>query len=166
MSVIHVIKKCPVCEMEVRDSEFEIQYLGIDYQFCTEQCLRKFEQRPHLYVGTPTYGKSEKQLGQESEKARKIKLIKPLTKDSVKQLINDIRALMGVKKVEVNSDEVFVVYDLLQVSLADIENVILRFHGCLQETITEKVRRSFIHYSEECELDNLAHQSRGDGCHK
>lgn len=166
MTYVHVIKRCPVCEMEVRDSEFTLDFLGIDYQFCTAQCLRKFEQRPHLYVGSPTYGKSEKQLGQESNKARKIKLVKPLTKGGVTQLVNELRALMGVKKVEVTNDEVFVVYDLLQVSLKDIEDVIIRFHGCLQETFTERVRKSFIHYSEECELDNLAHQSRGDGSHK
>lgn len=165
MSAVHVIKKCPVCEMVVRKSVFALKYVGIDYQFCSEQCLRKFKQRPHLFVGSPLHGKSEKQKGHKSKKARKIKLKTPMSATSVALVASQIRALMGVESLEVNSDEIFVVYDLFQVSLEDIENVIIRSQGYLKETITDKVRRGIIHYSEDCELDNLAHLTKGGGCH-
>ncbi len=165
MSRVHVFKKCPVCEMDVREGVFTLEYLGIDYLFCSEQCQSKFEHRPNLFVGNPKYGKSEKQKGREVIKAHKLKLYFPLDESKEKAVSNEIRGLMGIQGVEVNGDEICVVYDLLQVSLKDIEGAIIRSFGYLNESITQKLRRGIIHYSEECELDNLAHLSKGSGCH-
>jgi YHS domain-containing protein/copper chaperone CopZ len=165
MSVVHVIKRCPVCEMVVRESVFTLKYLGIDYLFCSEQCQSKFERRPHLFVGNPMYGKSEKQKGRKAIKAHRIKLYFLLDEPKEEAVSNEISGLMGVQGVEVNGDEIGVIYDLLQVSLKDIEDAIIRSHGYLKESITQKIRRGIIHYSEECELDNLAHLSKDTGCH-
>lgn len=165
MSLVNVIKKCPVCEMEVGKEALLFNYLGIDYWFCSEQCLKRFESHPHLFVGDPVHGKSEKQKGREVIKAHKLKLYFPLDESKEKAVSNEIRGLMGIQGVEVNSDEICVVYDLLQVSLKDIEDAIIRSFGYLNESITQKLRRGIIHYSEECELDHLAHLSKGSGCH-
>ncbi len=41
----------PVCNMNVtEDSEHHIQYESIEYYFCSEKCLNKFNQTPHQYI--------------------------------------------------------------------------------------------------------------------
>ena len=72
---------------------------------------------------------------------------------------------MGVKKVGVLEQSIFVTYDLIQVSLEDIENSIVMMIGKLDGSLTETIKRGFIHYTEECELENLAHLSKSGGCH-
>jgi len=53
----------------------------------------------------------------------------------------------------------------LQVSLEDIEAVIEQSVGKLKSRVADRIKRGFIHYSEECELDNLAHPVGDGGCH-
>jgi YHS domain-containing protein len=42
----------PVCEMKVdeRESEFQTQFAGKKYFFCSEDCKREFEERPDEYL--------------------------------------------------------------------------------------------------------------------
>jgi YHS domain-containing protein len=42
----------PVCEMKVdeRESEFQTQFAGKKYFFCSEDCKREFEDRPDEYL--------------------------------------------------------------------------------------------------------------------
>lgn len=42
----------PVCKMEVNENNApaQIRYKGMDYYFCSQQCLAKFEQKPENYV--------------------------------------------------------------------------------------------------------------------
>jgi len=165
MSLVHPVKKCPVCDMDVTENEIALYYRGIEFRFCSEQCRLRFDRRPHLFVGDPRLGESEKQKGTVVKKAHKIKL-KVLPDLATRELLAaEIGALMGIESVEVNKDEITLVYDLLQVSMEDIENVIIQAQGHLKQTMTDKLRKGLIQYSEECELDNLAHLSKDSGCH-
>jgi YHS domain-containing protein len=44
----------PVCGMEVNDknAEFQTQFAGKKYFFCSEECRKEFEQQPNEYVET------------------------------------------------------------------------------------------------------------------
>jgi YHS domain-containing protein len=44
--------KDPVCNMEVDEAkaEFESQYGGRKYYFCSEQCKKAFEEKPEHYA--------------------------------------------------------------------------------------------------------------------
>jgi P-type Cu+ transporter len=44
--------KDPVCGMQVDEgkSEFQSQYGGKQYAFCSEECKNKFEQHPEQYA--------------------------------------------------------------------------------------------------------------------
>ena len=66
---------------------------------------------------------------------------------------------MGLKNVDLKGQKIEVTYDLIQVSLEDIEQVIENAYGGLKPGIVESLRRGLIHNSEECELDNLEHLS-------
>jgi YHS domain-containing protein len=42
----------PVCETQLdeRDAEFQTQFAGKKYFFCSEECRREFEDRPEEYL--------------------------------------------------------------------------------------------------------------------
>ena len=44
--------KDPVCGMQVdeKKAEFQSQYVGKQYNFCSEDCKNKFEQQPEQYA--------------------------------------------------------------------------------------------------------------------
>jgi YHS domain-containing protein len=147
----------PVCGMMVAEGSYPLNHLHIKYAFCSEHCRERFKKWPHLFVGDPAHGLSEKQTGKVVRKAHKIKLVNAVDPEKLPELRQSIESLMGVEAADISGDQVVVVYDLVQVSLSDIENTIIAGIGDLREGITDKIRRTFIHYSEECELDNLAH---------
>jgi hypothetical protein len=70
---------------------------------------------------------------------------------------------MGIKEIGFDQQVLFVSYDLLQVSLDTIEKVIEDNASQQNGTVLGKIKRSIIHYSEECELGNLAHLTKGEG---
>jgi YHS domain-containing protein len=46
--------KDPVCgmELEEQDAEFQSQYAGREYVFCSETCKDKFENNPEQYAAS------------------------------------------------------------------------------------------------------------------
>lgn len=159
------LKTCPVCNMVEVDKALIYSFQGVDHYFCSRQCQDRFKVHPSLYVGDPRHGLSAKQKGEVVIKKRKLSL-SFATSDEVKsRLKNDIGILMGVKTLSFNEGDIHVTYDLLQISLEDIENAIVTSACQLDGAITETIKRGFIHYSEECELDNLARLTKEGGCH-
>ena len=147
----------PVCGALVPEDSFPWTHLHIKYAFCSEHCRERFKRWPHLYVGEATYGLAEKQLGTVVRKAHKIRLVDAVESGKMPEVRKAVESLKGIEAVDIEGGEVTVVYDLLQVSLKDIENAIIVEVGDLRDRMTDKLRRVFIHYSEECELDNLGH---------
>ena len=43
-------EKCPVCEMDVKDSKITSKFKGKEYKFCCEGCKRKFDANPEQYI--------------------------------------------------------------------------------------------------------------------
>ena len=72
---------------------------------------------------------------------------------------------MGVKEFNANREAVYVTYDLMEVSLEDIERTIEGVLGKLGSPMVDRIKRGWIHYTEECELENLAHPAEEGGCH-
>ena len=46
--------KDPVCGMQLDESkpEFQTQFAGKKYSFCSDECRKEFEAEPDTYVGT------------------------------------------------------------------------------------------------------------------
>jgi len=151
--------------MPVPDRQYQTEFLAITYSFCSGQCLERFKQYPHLYVGDPRHGKSEKQKGHTDLKRHRIVMTGPLSPEIVDDIQHRLASFMGIKEVSCSENAVWVTYDLLEISLADIEAAILSVVGDIDHSLIEDLKRKFIHYSEECELENLAHPGPGDGCH-
>lgn len=158
-----VINTCPVCNMVDVDKALTYCFQGVEHYFCSRQCQDRFKEHPHLFVGDPQHGLSAKQKGEVFIKTRKLRLSIDISDELKSQLVNDISTLMGVEHLSFNEENILVTYDLLQVSLEDIENAIVTSAGNLDGAITEKIKRGFIHYSEDCELDNIAHLTKTGG---
>lgn len=153
-------RNCPVCEMSTLGSSVYKRYRGISFWFCSEQCEKRFSSRPNLYVGDPWNGMSVKQAGKEILKSHRIRLA-VIPEPLIGALLSkELHELMGVKSVSLEGSEIRVTYDLVQISLIDIERSIEACYGKLNNNVVGSIRRALIHDSEECELDNLGHLTR------
>lgn len=153
---MNTLTKDPVCGMEVEPSPAAEQtvYRGIRYFFCSEQCLGRFLGNPRLYVGEPGW-KAPKQEGVELIKKRRLRLASPLSPNQAAIVEDALLGVMGVKEVSAREDVLEIRYDLLETSAELIEEQMAAIGVQLGNGWSERLRRAFAHYEEECELDNL-----------
>ena len=154
----------PVCIMEVEDGQLSFSHKGIEYSFCSQQCQDRFSANPHLYVGLP--GKSSpKQNGKSIIRRRVLKLDVSIPDDIATKIDAALKKMMGIKEVTIDKNIIRITYDLLEATTAQIETAIQSAGEKLTSSWGEKLKRAFIHYFEETELDNLEHQQSNHGHH-
>ena len=154
----------PVCKMHVDTESRHIEHLGSHFYFCSEQCIERFIANPHLYIGKAGVP-SPKQQGMHAIKQRVIRLDAPITKIIQKNLIETLLNMMGIKQVDTEGDVIRIRYDLLEVTAEQIEKAIGQSGAELDSIWKERLKRAFVHYIEETELENLEHQDESHGCH-
>jgi len=71
--------------------------------------------------------------------------------------------MMGILEVTIDKNIVRITYDLLEVTEEQIEATIVAIGENLTSSWGNKIKRAFIHYLEESELDNLEQQSSSQG---
>jgi YHS domain-containing protein len=159
--------KDPVCQMLVPPDQYAINYQGMDFAFCSQQCKARFLANPHLYIGVPG-GQAPKQAGQEVLKRRRLRLETPLSVTEARQVTEQLLAMMGVYAVDIAADELVITYDLLQATTEQIEATLQRAGGRLGAGWGEKLGRAFVHYLEENEVASRELQpgSHGHGGHR
>ena len=151
----------PVCGMCVKSTQLPLEYMQMHFAFCSEQCRERFLANPGLYIGKP--GRmSVKQMGHEVIKCRRLLLAEPLPHGADEALKQTLDAMMGIKRVNYDGKHWEISYDLLQATAEQIERTIMEFGAHLGGAWAEKLRRSFVHYVEETELQNL---ERAGGSH-
>jgi YHS domain-containing protein len=151
----------PVCGMQVASDHYTIDYLQMHYAFCSRQCQERFQENPHLYVGLPGQ-KSPKQEGREVIKQRRLHLALTLSSAQEDEVVQALRDMMGIKAVSAAGDKIEITYDLLQATAEQIEFRLEEVGVRLGEGWPERLRRAFVHYEEECEIDNLeVHEKSG-----
>ncbi len=143
--------QCPVCSMAVTDSRITSTRHGKIYHFCSQQCLENFSARPRLYLASKT---------QEHKRARVLKkrvfmLDAPVAQEDVPSLELFLSEMMGVHLVHVSAAKVSIVYDLLEATALQIEQAIEQQGTKLGESWVRRLKRGWVHYTEETELDNL-----------
>lgn len=162
--------KDPVCQMWVPQDRHAIQYLGMDYAFCSQQCKDRFLANPHLYVGVPGE-EAPRHTGQEVIKRRRLQLDTPLSDTAARQVIEHLLAMMGVYAVDVDGVHVSITYDLLQATAEQIEGALQQAGAHLGAGWSQSLRRAFVHYLEETEMASLearsdAHEHGGSHHHE
>lgn len=155
--------KDPVCLMQVEPDQYAIEYQGMHFAFCSQQCQDRFLANPHAYIGTPGE-KAPKQEGREVIKRRHLRLAEPLSDAAAQYVTEHLMSMMGVSSVQVQGRELRITYDLLQATAAQIEVALAQAGAHLGEGWGEKLRRAFVHYLEETEVQNLEVRA-GSGGH-
>jgi len=146
--------KDPVCDMWVAPELNAVNYQGLHFAFCSQQCKERFLANPHLYIGLPGEP-APKQSGRKVVKRRRLHLEASLPDADAQQLVERILAMMGVYAIEFEADELTITYDLLQVTTEQIEVVLQQAGAHLGAGWAERLRRAFVHYLEETEVDSL-----------
>ena len=153
-----------VCDMEVSSDDLSLDYQGCHYVFCSRQCLERFQSNPHQYIGYPG-SEAPKHAGVEALKKRTLKLAEPLPSEAAEPFVDYLQAMMGVHCVEVEGDCITIVYDLLQATESQIEARITDAGITLGSGLMEKIKRAFIHYVEETEVESLEARPCARGGH-
>lgn len=171
------LERDPVCGMMVGERENQVEYYGVGYAFCSHQCRERFASAPGLYVGRRRL-LAPKQKGMEVIKRRRMVLGVPITPAQFVELKGALLSMMGViavQSVETMSngrhyqqrfesgtpiaprvEAVEISYDLLQATAGQLERKFVEPIAVLSNGWGEKLQRDFIHYLENCELDDLA----------
>lgn len=164
MNTYTAIFKDVVCGMEVNSDDVSLDYQGCHYAFCSSQCLERFRSNPHLYIGYPG-SEAPKHAGIEVLKKRTLKLAEPFPQDVAVQFIEYIEAMMGIHSIEINENCIIIVYDLLQATESQIEKKITDAGIVLGDDMMGKIRRAFVHFTEEVEIESLEARPGSRGCH-
>ena len=146
------IKQCPVCDMDASSSEITAENFGICYHFCSQQCLENFTARPKLYLGK----KSQKREGKSVIKKRSFLLDTPIPGTDADSLEAALSEMMGIREVQISGAKVSVTYDLLEATAMQIEQVLEKAGAKLGAGWAGRLKRGWVQYTEENELDSLA----------
>lgn len=146
--------KDPVCGMQVSADQHPLDYMGVHYAFCSQQCQDRFRANPHLYVGVPGE-KAPRQSGMEVVKKRRLRLGQPLTAPDQQMIGAALRQMMGIRAVEFSGDSIEISYDLLLATARQIEEKLEAIGVQVGPGWADQLRRAFVNYEEECEIDNL-----------
>jgi YHS domain-containing protein/copper chaperone CopZ len=138
--------------MDASNSEITTEHLGVCYHFCSQQCLENFTTHPKMYLGI----KSEKQKGKSVIKKRSFTLDRPIPESGVDALKAALSEMMGIRDVQVTGATVSVTYDLFEATATQIEQALEKAGAKLGSGWASRLKRGWIHYTEENELDNLA----------
>ena len=143
---------CPVCGMDAIDSSVFADHLGITYYFCMEQCRENFLARPALYIGK----KPPRHVGRSIIKRRRFKLDRPIAGMHREDLLTALNQLMSVRNVSIEGDRLSIDYNLLEINAGQIETALVETGASMGSGWAERLKRGWVNYTEENELDNLA----------
>lgn len=87
-------------------------------------------------------------------KKRRLKLARTQSRSNADRLTQILVAQQGIKRVEIADHFVKVSYNLLQITELRIEQEIIASGEQLAEHRLDKLRRAWVHYTEETELEN------------
>jgi len=153
MNALHTKQHiCPVCGMDTGDSNICVDHLSIEYCFCTEQCRENFLARPRLYVGR----KSPVYASREIIKRRTFTLDQTMTDIQCEGLMTALNQLMSVQNISVEKNRLSIDYNLLEINAEQIEAALVKAGVSMGSGWAERLKRGWVHYTEENELDHLA----------
>lgn len=149
--------------MYVQNVTLSHSYAGMQFAFCSKQCKERFIGNPRLYIGKPG-SPSPKQQGKQVIKRRVLKLSQTLPEDVKQNVTEALNNMMGIRQVSIEGDRIEINYDLLEVTVQQIETTLEAAGNGLSTDWGKMLKMAFIHYLEETENSSLEH-SGGGHCH-
>jgi len=138
--------------MDASSYDIITEHNGICYHFCSQQCLENFTARPNLYLAI----KSPKREGKSVMKKRSFILDRPVPESEANALQTELCKMMGIRGIQVNDATVSVTYNLLEATAIQVEKALEQAGAKLGEGWASRLKRGWVHYTEENELDILA----------
>lgn len=159
MTKLPAISRDPVCGVEVglADALLSTSFHGLDYHFCSEECRRRFIHSPALYAG-PNVAVNRHLM----PKKRRLKFL-PVEAENLKKTCEMLHQMKGVMQVSMGEGYVLLEYDLQQVSLVQIEDL-LQATGLRLKNGLHGIQRSLWRFTEQNERDNAADTRNGACC--
>ena len=147
----------PVCGMEVAaaDISVSVQWRGVIYRFCSEQCRERFVATPALYA-TTTPGPILKK--------RRLRFVASGS-DALRQGCGILLGMMGICSAIPDGDEIAVEYDLRQVTLEQLERACAG-SGLVLRSGLHGWRRALWRFQEENEIANAVRPADGACCNR
>jgi len=138
-------------------------YQGLRFKFCSEQCMQRFIANPELYFAG-LRKPSVKYRIKDIKKQRTLYLKRNISSNIANRIYQSLNKIMGVRYINIHNKKIEITYDLLQATLHQIETQIELVEPCLSLNWFRRMHRTFIHYKEETELENLK-QEKKYSCH-
>ncbi|BCO32122.1 hypothetical protein TspCOW1_22250 [Thiohalobacter sp. COW1] len=153
-----------VCGMWVSPVSYPLEFRGMHFAFCSEECRERFQDNPGLFIGNP--GEPAAKHSDEAwRKSRRIHLGKPLDQHQAEQVINRLNGLMSVTARRPKTDVLEVDYDLMQITARQIEGALEAAGVDLGGGWGERLKRSFVHLLEETESASREVEPMGGSAH-
>lgn len=149
---------CPVCGMKVESAQYATQYHKMYFRFCSQQCQERFDSMPQLYA-TALYTSGATAKREPLMKRRKLHLDGPVDSAVTAAIEGHLLEMMGVTEARLQGRTLYITYDLLQVTLARMEEALGEWRVEIENGWWQRLRRALVHNSEENELNNLVHVS-------
>ena len=148
--VINHNTQCPVCGRKLETVAYPYEHHKVLLTFCSAQCRENFQAHPILYTRQRTEPLDR------IIKRRKLRLSKSLAPATVKDVTEILQATIGVESVSIKADTLIIHYDLLLLTLMQLERLLEAQGISLADGWWHHLRRGWWHNTEATELDNLA----------
>lgn len=143
-------EKCPVCGRKLTTDDYVYERHQVMMHFCSSQCRDNFAAHPLLYSA----GRSN--VPTQVLKHRKLRLAQAMDATTAASIRTDLLNTNGVKQAEIKGDRLTVQYDLLLLTLRQLEQMLADKNHALADGWWPRSRRSWMSSAEANELDNLA----------
>lgn len=151
--------------MMVEADENAIEFRQMHFLLCSRQCRERFLASPGLFVGQGSH-KAPAQKGRRVIKQRRLKPGRPPAAEMAAKAFDTVQAMTGIEDMAIEGDSVTLRYDLLQAAEAQIEVTMAQAGAVPGHEGSQRLRRAFVRYLEETELDSLAASTSSRGhCH-
>ena len=140
--------RCPVCGMRADPGSVTLEYRGMRFALCSEQCRERFQTDPEGFVGPPGQGSGPRP---DPARRRRLRLGQRPTPSQAETLRDLLEGMMGVRAVSIRGDRLEITYHPDQASEDRIEGELAEAGERLGPGWPERLRRAFIHYEDETE---------------
>ncbi len=145
---------CPVCGMDGETDVPVETYNGMRYRFCSEQCRERFLDHPSLFIVSRRDG------GRPIPKRRVLRLEAAPDDGQALRLSAMRETMMGIGSIAIAGRDLILEYDLRRVTLDQIVRRISEIGVRPSRSISERLKRAWLHEREETELAILAETKR------
>lgn len=142
--------QCPVCGRKPATGSCTYEHHQVLRHFCSPRCRDNFIAHPLLYSNV------RGNIPPQVMKRRSLRLAHSLDPVRAEALSSNLLHEVGIKQIDIRGDRLKVRYDLLLLTMQQLEQILEESDIAANNGWWQRLRRGWIYNSEANELDNLA----------